>query len=334
MIEIEDRELFDRFQPHLQEHMHASAVKHASLNPKLLYPLGIDPTEYKDQSMRSFTIKGSPIPYEAAHELASKVDPRYPKLFSSIGKVAASQIAQINEFLKDGINAANGSDHAELIDIALSHLALGGNLKTLYPDTNFRSGIIVSKMVDFLGVHTAFGDLPARDLLAMAFDECYLTIPRTNSTNGMIDESAMRFFNRFSRLRISQSLVRSRLINSGKPPFLLGLALPGSVTKPLDVSMPGYEAYLETTKVMGKINPKVIEFLEKCFTYTSAVRPSVENPGVFFSQIARKIKDEDALNLAISELVTGMNELDSFTTLYDQDSSLPVIGTKEPESSE
>jgi hypothetical protein len=305
------------------ETLHGIASDHAGTSHEKLVLLDLDPERYPGQNLNQTTIKAPrnyPLTPEAASAIANDIDPRYEALESIFTETFESSngISRIIEQIKSNNNVINGTDHAEIVDIALSHLALTGTIRR--QGINFRSALLVSKMVDFLGVDMHGGIVPVRDVLGWGFDLTYLTIPRSISTEGIFENEDLRKYNGDVRKHIADDMRRDTILNKRKDPILLGVALPGTVNKPLLDSENG-------EIVVGRVNNGILDFtdIDNTETIATSIRLSLKNARYFVDDLPMRLSNQSDITKLVGRLIAGMTQLDNGLYVYDEDGDLPVI---------
>ncbi len=308
----------------MMEELHGIAQKHEGSHP-MLVTLDIDPEKYPGQRMTHTSIngEGKVLDPDIGATIANDIDTRFPALENVFAETyeESDGINRLIELLKGGNNVINGTDHAELIDIALSHLALSYTIKRA--DIPHRSGLIVSKMVDFLGVKLGDEPTPARELFELGFDRTYLTIPRTLSTDGKFNEQHMKLYNKAASLNVTHDMERHRAIGKKQksaPPMLIGVALPGTVNKELAGDR-------HKTKVIGRVSEGILKFtgIEKTETIATAIRLEEENPRFFIDNLPMRVTDKEDIPRLMGRLITGIETIDGGVYTYDEDGNLPVV---------
>lgn len=261
--------------------------------------------------------------YSVIEGLARSVDRRFPFIAPALDGFSV-ETDNAAEKIKAGDSIINGTDHAELIDIALWHLAFSERVKnseTLidHPNRGFKTGIVVSKMVDFLGIDMGLGDpIPARYLLALAFDYTFMVIPRKPE----YDTDVLDGFNAQSKAQTSKALQgyhprkktrRSRQVHT---PLSLGVALPGTVNKPLRDD--------PETMVIGRVSDGISDYTGQShvLTIATALRFGDDEARIFISGSPRHIEDNDDITSLMHTLLDGIVMLDGRKHVYDETGEL------------
>lgn len=302
--------------------LHTIAAGHAGVSHERLVLLDLDPERYPGQRLSETTIragKDGPLKPEYASAIANDIDPRYPALEHLFLKRhhETAGLQRIIELARGGNNVINGSDHAELVDIAFSHLALAGIVKR---SVNVRTGIVLSKMADFLGIEMDNGIVPVRELLALGFDRSFLTIPRTQSTEGKFDDDDLSDYNQKVRKKMASALDRKSFLNKRQAPFLLGIALPGSVNKPLlhegeeEITVIGHVAD-GTLSVTSVPNTEVV---------ATSIRLDAEDPKFFIDELPMRLETHDDIVRLMGRMVAGIQALDGGNYIYDENGDQPT----------
>ena len=299
------------------EGLYSIAEKHQHSHEKLVL-LDFDPERYPGQSLQSRynTIKAAkdgPLSPEVAATIANDIDPRYPLLEQRV-REETSTVDRLVELIKDNNNILNGTDHAELVDIALWNLALTGYIKQ--KGVELRSGLVVSKMVDFLGIDlNAPEPTPIRDLLGLGFDRTFLVIPPNSE---LFDRSTVKDYNERSTRETAGTFRRKARSNAKYGPMVLGVALPGSVNKPL-ASDP------EKT-VVGRVNDGITAYagVENTMATASAVRLEGDTR-VFIDDVPMRVETHNDVEALVGKLITGLTGFGDGEYLYDKDGDLETI---------
>jgi hypothetical protein len=319
MIEL----LQEKAEPMMRE-LRDIAATHVDLSKGKFVLLDYDPAKYPGQEVLSHTIKGTPLAPTDANGLAEAVDERYTKLYAAVNENSFTSV--ISDTLRSGHNAVNATDHAELIDIALEALAFSSVMKIRqgYATKNdleeqkrapFRTGIIVSRMADFLGIPMLGGVVPARDLLANGFDKTYMPIPSNLRTRGRFERRAMSTYNNLVVGEISGDMEKRAFSN--RRPMFLSHAAPGSINKLLE----GTDSI-----VVGQINYRIADFMKQALTWTSSAKLSSEKGDVLIHERPLCVagpNDVEELAQRIVELLKRRDPDQDF--IYDKDGNLPTV---------
>jgi len=322
MIEL----LQEKAEPMMRE-LRDIAATHVELSGGKFVLLDYDPVTYPGQEVLSHTIKGTPLAPTEANGLAEAVDERYTKLYAAIAKNPFTDV--ISATLQSGHNAVNATDHAELIDIALEALAFSSAMKIRQgyatrkdvEDSKkppFRTGIIVSRMADFLGIPMLGGVVPARDLLANGFDKTYMPIPSNLKTKGRFERRAMSTYNNMVVSDISGDMEKRAFSN--RRPMFLSQAAPGSINKLLEGT---------DTIVVGQLNYRMADFMKQALTWASSAKLGDDNGDVLIHErplCVASPHDVEQLALRIVELLKRRNPDQDF--IYDKDGNLPTVRIK------
>jgi hypothetical protein len=326
-------DILPKTQIEIQKHLHESAAKHAERSNGFLVCLPVEPDIYPGQSILDPVIKSSgTLGPNEADIFASGVDNRYSNLISAYddytdeSATTYERFQHIEQAVLSGTNIVNGTDHAELVDIIFNHLHVVNRLKRAQmkranmleekPEKRMlRSSVIVSKMIDFLGIETDGVVTPVRDLLALGFDKTYLTIPRTGSTEGWLEKTGIKTYNKYVRSEIASDLEQRAFTN--RKPMVLGVALPGTVIKE--------SAENPNTWIVGKANEGILDFTRKALLVVSAVRMREQGSSVFIDTLPRNVHTDEQLHNMMGRLTVGISELDGKKYIYDSTGTAPVI---------
>ncbi len=311
-------EIIPATQSDLQYQMQLTAIKHAERSKGMLTVLPHDEDRYPGQSlMHPFIECGNdgPLTPDISDAIAAKIDSRYPALLAKLNTddaAISTGLDRIEELLKFNVSVIIGTDHAELLDVSLENLAIANHLRRR--GVALRSGIIASKMIDFLGV-SALGDMPVRDVLALGFDKSFLTIPRTRSTDGIVEETAVQLYNK----RVTHDIRSQLRFRQSKKhvPFLLSVALPGTINKP---------SVEDSTKtVIGRVSPGILRFTSAAMLVDCAVRLDQHDPKVYIGEVPRHITEPEDITVVMRGLTKAVQKLDNKPYIYDADGTLSVI---------
>ena len=325
----------------LQEHakpifdeLQKIADTHAQLSNGLLVPLESVPSEtHTTRDILRHTIKGEPLDPIELNELAVGVDNRFRSLYNAVELCA--EVEQIEETLRSGQNVILAMGHDELIDAALVPLAIANIIRLRNPDlvdrkgrSFFRTSLIASRMVEFLGAPMLGGIVPVTDLFGNAFDETYMTVPSTLSTKGRFDKKAVRIYNDIVTRSISSSMERRAFSN--RRPLLLAMAAPGTIDKPLDTyKYEGTEIAADlqdSTIVVGQINYHITDFAKHALTYAAIAKLGQESSDVRIDP--RHINTRDPVDVEkLAERIIGLlkSRDPEINYVYDKNASLPVV---------
>lgn len=315
--------------------LHTIAVEHAAGTNGKLVALDYDPSTYSNGNIMKHTIKGNPIDHIQSNEIASGIDPRYESLYRAMS--ACPDVEVIEDVLMSGQNVVFAMDHGELIDAALVPLALANVLKYRNPPEKddqpyFRTGLIVSRMVGFIGVPMMGGVMPAADLFALGFERTYQTVPNTISTKGKFNKAALKTYNNMVINEIAGATNRRPFTN--RRPMLLALAAPGTINKPLDdTKYTGTEVAADlqsSTMVVGQINYRLAEFAKNALTFASVAQLGEHTSSVQIDGTPILVSTPKGIERLAKKLILLLTERDggNVNYTYDTDGNLPVIRRK------
>jgi hypothetical protein len=326
-------EILPKTQREIQESLHEIAAKHAERSGGFLELLPIDTEQYPGQSITHSVIKseGTLEPNEA-DTFAVGVDLRYQDLIRAYDDYTIedsptySRFFNIQQAVNAGVDIINGTDHAELVDIIFSHLHFVNRLRRgkekkahelgESPEKHqLRSGLIVSKMVDFLGVNVYGTTTPVRNLLTLGFDKTYLTLAKTRSSEGLFEEKTRKAYNKRVRSEITSDF-RKRAF-SNRHPMVLGVALPGTVNKPM--------LHHPDTTVVGRANEGILDFTKEALTVVSAVRMREEGSQVYVDNRLENLYSATNLHSAMGRLTLALEVLDDRRYVYDENGDIPTV---------
>ncbi len=316
------------------EELHRIATIHANASGSKLAVLDYDPETYLKRDIMRHTIKGETIEPIKINELATSVDSRYQSLY--VATSDCTEVDVIEDVLRSGQSVVLAMDHDELIDAALRPLALANIIKLRNPDLVdkkgrpfFRTGLIVSRMVEFIGIPMLGGVVPANDLFGIAFDLTHETVPSTISTQGRFDKQAVKTYNNLVVHEISGNMRHGAFSN--RRPMLLALAAPGTINKPLDVDRyTGTDIPKEkqdSTIVLGQINYRIADFASNALTFASVAQMGKDKSDVRIDAIPICVSTSADIERLAKKLINLTSDRGDGTInyVYDKDGDLPVI---------
>ncbi len=325
-------EILEKYSHELQTDLHAWAKEHVSQNPQLFTLLSIDPDEYPDQRISEHTIRGDDrLPPEVINSIATDVDKRYEGISRAVDSNEKS-LELLGETLESGQNVIFGTDHGELIDIALLLVKIKSAL--LQKGYDFETSMIVNKMVTFLGVKYNDEIVPATNLLRLGIEELYLNIPNTHSSKLKMNvpKKVQREFNERMMLHgVTSRLKSSRKIGKS---MLLGVALSGTVNKPLDhekyMESPNYpeigENMPENSRVIGRANIGLLKIMGLGLTLPASAMLEGDEMKVNISDRPLYVNTKEKLDLVMQRIAKLQQENDPLHQyIYDINGDLPVL---------
>jgi hypothetical protein len=170
-------------------------------------------------------------------------------------------------------------------------------------------------MVDFLGVNIHGTMTPVRNLLTLGFDKTYLTLPKTSTSDGLFEEKTRKTYNRWVRGEIASDF-RKRAF-SNRHPMVLGVALPGTVNKPMQDNP-------EVT-VIGRANEGILDCMKHALTVVSAVRMREEVSQIHIDELLNNIHSAPQLHATMGRFALTLEQLDGEKYVYDADGSIATI---------
>lgn len=324
--------------------------------------------KYKHQSLlpipSHYSVEGRPIPsVDDSDTLATMIDSRYAGLPSSIEAhdEATGAVQLIGEDLIYGQNVALGLEHGELIDVALAEVGMSNILRRR--NIAHRSGLIVSKAIDYMGVNIDYfgvspddlkkyfdsidaqidieddGTVQVRNFLKVAADITYMTIPSTKTFEDI--RAAQKDNIRLINNRVISKINKDMKVTGNKrhpwnkkinDPLLLGVALPGTTVKLLDFGGLDEDHEFQflklsgkQTEVVGHISPRITDFMKGAITYATAIRLDDSPPKVHIDKDYLYLKNEEQVEELAAKLVKISKLLNpDVEYLYDKDGNLPV----------
>lgn len=202
------------------------AQEHAEKSDGQMVSLPFDPNSYPGQDTE--TVSGNPQAPALVDSIAAIAQPRYGEILELLDEQEekTGEVSRIGELLRAGNNVMLVTNHSDLIDIAVTHAAFYSRLKQ-HGYSEFKTGIVISKMVAFLGIKFGNEFAGGVETLKLLEDKQFLSYPRTDSakTRGITS-----FFNEVDR---HNRKVRDELNHFlGKGAAFLALAPSGTVDKP------------------------------------------------------------------------------------------------------
>ena len=198
------------------------AQPHAESSNGTLELLEVDPIKYPFQL--DLHIEGNPQPPAVVESIASIAEPNFLKLVEKFNDYESTnqELSRIGQLLKGGNNVIIATNHGNLIDIALVEAALYSSLSKL--DYQFNTGIIISKMIAFLGYKLGSDSAPCADILKILCNDVFLSFPRSESIKkSKISRLLPNEIDRHNKLM--RRLVKNKLDEGGT---LLAVAPSGS----------------------------------------------------------------------------------------------------------
>ncbi len=311
-----------------------------------------------------FRLKGAPLDVDTANNLATVVDNRYKELPNAIARYdeTTGRVARVGSILESGQNVILGGEHGELVDVPLGLLGISNYLRR--QNVAHRSAMIVSKAIDYLGVNLDAFNAPqelievyltglgipiepdntvtVRNFLRVAADRIYFTVPSTQTFADIrkVQQTGIKQFNSLVLHNVKSDMSRRGIRHS--PPMLLDVALPGTVTKNLNLSVYAQGAGLEgnyvtippefsyepddMVEVIGHINSGITDITKEALLYVMSLRLHATRPQVSISDEFFYVEDKDDVNKVAASLLALVQGLDPDTKIiYDRKGNLPLI---------
>jgi len=331
-------EILDRHAGQIHKELYLWAAEHAGSHPKLVL-LDIDPVRYPHQQIGIHTIQSEPLEPQYIDPVAQKIDSRYD-LIPVDNEENKPAMELMGEILDSHQNVVLGTDHMELVDIALVAAKVTSKLRRA--GYTFDSSIIVNKMVAYLGIDLDDSIVPATDVLGLAFDETYLSIPNTASAKSRMSLPKI-VISSYNDLVIRHG-IEQRLKKSGRlgKAVLLAAAFPVTVNKPLDartyeelekpsVTIPWQDR--PNTLVIGRANTGMLRFTAHALTVVACTQLNggAEDIKVRFSNVPKSIRTKEKLDKAMGQITDMQNLSDpEHHYVYDENGDLPVVKHQTP----
>lgn len=243
--------------------------------------LDVDLEKYPGQDMNVTHVEGQPQSAAVVESIASLVAPNFTEMVDKLEENAEEQLQTLGELLKRGNNVIISTNHSDLIDIAVALAAVYCALDKM--NYQFKTGIVISKMVAFLGYKLEGNVAPAVEVLQMLCDRIYLTFPRTES----VKKSGLhKFFGRDNIDQYNGKVTKDIDGYQDDGSLLLALAPSGSTDKEHPEN--------PKLKIMSGIGRGTAGILtdEKSYTQAMAIYLSGK-PVLEFVGVPRAIKSED-----------------------------------------
>lgn len=277
-----------------------SAEVHASTSNGMLTLLDYNPDRFDFHRLSSFVASTSQrlANPDALGSIAASIRPGYDDVFADLTSeesASAIGLSHVVEAAKVNQNTNIGYEHGEsVLSFIVGAAALSNALRASNEGLPFRSGVMMSKMIDYLGLNIPGFDesiqdimqaymedagvevpedgvVPARNILSRVFDFQFLTIPVTASTEEL-RKSQKNYISKHNQLVRAKivDIQERRTTGIGKrppiPPLLLHIALPGSINRQLDVEkfLAGHEKGFYDYEATDEItNGSVVEVIGK-----------------------------------------------------------------------
>lgn len=364
--------MFENLTEHAQRQimgaLYESAATHAELSGGFFVAYEPDLKRFGYQSLSAnpnhYRLNGEPLDPGMSDAVAATVDKRYAGVPGAVRELDSRTgvVTQIGHVLASGQNVVLGSEHGELVDVPFGLVGVSNRLRE--QGVAHRSGMIVSKAIDFLGINAEAlpapidviesylgsigiaieddGTIPARSFLRIAAEVTYFTVPSTQSFKNIrkLQQTGIRKFNEHVSEQIAEDMDESR--KSDQDPLLFMIALPGTVNKLLDKE--GYTAGQDLggnyqtvpsvidvrddrrIEVVGSISPGVARFLGRALTYATVVRLDELNPKVAIDKDFVCVSSAESVLTIASKLVNlaGIIEPEKLFA-YDTKGNLPLL---------
>ena len=326
--------ILERYEAQIHESLHDWASEHTNSHERLTL-LPIDPDTYKYQRVLEHTIHGNPLDPAVLDSVAQSIDSRYMELGQKIDE-DPKPLRIAKAVLDSKQNLIIGTGHEELIDIGLFMAHVTSTLR--HRDTVLDSSLMANKMAAYLGVKMDDGEVvPAPDILALAFNETYLTLPVTQSSKDKlsIPKRVIRAYNQIVLERgIVQRLKATPRLGKS---MILGAALSGTVTKQLNVDEYAHKHESEDeivsikpsqqadSLVIGRANTGTLKFMSHALTMIAATQLRKEDIQAKISDEPLYIGDKEKLDDAMEAIATIKDKQDpTHHYVYDKYGNLPV----------
>lgn len=325
--------LLEKHESQIHESLHEWAAEHTKSHERLVL-LDINPDKYPHQRILNHTVQGTPLEPLAIDSVAQNIDNRYSELAQAVEKNHKSlRIAKA--IIDSQQNLILGTDHQELVDIALIMANITSRLRQ--KGANLDSGLIANKMAAYLGVEMHSGEIiPATNVLSLAFNETYLTLPSTISSKDKLS-LPRRVISAYNGRVIDRGIInRLRATSRIGKAMLLGVALSGTINKRLNMDEYNQSQHLiriepeqqQATLIIGRANIGTLKFMKRALTMVAGSQLQPDNTRVDISDEPLYISTKEELSNAMNSIATIRNHQDtSHHYVYDMNGNLPVIRT-------
>lgn len=188
---------FQEQEQHVANEYMKAAKGHAERSNGTLEVLPYNPVHpYEPQKLDVHHVEGSPIDAEGIKSNATIAYDRFPTLLESLSRAEQQNgtLTLLGESLEAGKNVVINANHGELIDPGVTLAAYYVALRE--SGYQFRSGIMLGKMLPFLKLRLGEATVPTIDILQIVSDDIYLTMPNTPSREALdIDKHTATSYN-------------------------------------------------------------------------------------------------------------------------------------------
>lgn len=270
------------------------AQKHAAHDPNL-EALPHDTEHYPDQALFPYRIKGSPKSPDEIDYIAGKATAdRFPQILDKVAEAeeATGLLKTLGEALDSRQNVMLVTNHGEIADVAIALAGFYSHLKRRGQRAS--TGIVISRMVSFLGYKIGDETMPATEVLKYLCDDLYLSFPRTDSmSNTKIPKTLVKMYNKDLRYSIGWQLTKGR--------HLMAVAASGTTDKPLPDD--------PDTVVLSRLTEGTIELLTKNALVVPTAVWMKDGQLVFeVCDEPKQFKDGNQAHAAMGSIVDALND--------------------------
>lgn len=257
-----------------------------------------DPENFPGQV--GYYVEGDPQSGAVVDAIAASAEPEsYPRIVE-LAEEQIGQIEDIAEKLDAEDNVWVETCHKDLIDVPLAQAAIKGRLDGLNL-RKYKTGIVISKMVAFLGYKIGADDAQAVRVLKMLENEIFLSYPKSESSRirlldhlpAQLHRDEINKHNHQMRNRVASKLEEGSM--------LLAIAPSGTTDKP--------SAEDPNKIIMAKMNSRTAEMMQAKHTFIQPVAISLDkNKPVFKLGKLRAASSEEKVQASMSWIASTLTE--------------------------
>ena len=327
--------LVERYTDHIHHDLHTWAVEHAAIYPDIFVALDPDVDKYPDQHVNRRHIHGQTLDPFLIETIAADLDPRFVPLSQAIDN-DPDAVTSTGEMLSAGINVVLGTGHSELLDMPFTLAKFKARLT--HEGYVFRTAVIANSMIKYLGVRMGGEIIPATTVLGYAVDDIFTNLPTSVSAKQRMTIPP-RVVSAYNNALVTHEIIRylrsSRKVGEAS---LFGVALSGTVRKPLDVAeyeiMVGAgkdvlaipEGDRERTLVAGRVSKGLLRMTGIAHTMTVPVAAQLSSDNAQFATgnavHVSGMGKLDSIMGTINDLEQGFD--DEHFYVYDAKGNLPT----------
>lgn len=274
------------------------AEEYAQNPTNKLQGLAYDPSTYPGQEGHAITDGGHGK--HTAHVIAREAFK--PHSFDQVLEQLSSpqheeRLIAGGELLAGGNNVVLGTNHGDLIDIAIAHAAVYERMHQLGYES--RNAMVISKMVAFLA-YEFYGDaVPCAEVLQNLEDDIYLSYPRTASAD---KHGLARFLP--NEVERHNKHMRADIVKSlGKGGLLLAVAMSGTTDKPLDINTPDKISMAPITEGTSRMLTQ-----DRTYILPASLYYKTGVPHAAITDTPRFISNSNVLHAAMGTIAANLTE--------------------------